>query len=268
MGKIKALMVDVSSNNGAASAYDLEKHYEAGYRVFAPKATQSTTYTWSDGDALTRIWHSLGADAVVWRYHFNGATGTPLAQADYFTRAIAKDWRDGDRWVLDVEAIPASGRAPLPSFSGAQANAFQQRMHKNEPGWDAGIYGGPYGLRDRGVRPLHPDTILWLADYASKIAFIPPGWTKVAAWQYTDRASGLPGIPGSADRSTLDASVMPAAHRHKPTETPLAVRHEAKVILKHLKGRGLPVAAGHGDRALLADLSHEAARVLDIKKAS
>lgn len=216
------MMVDLSSNNPTP---DLAAHWRGGFRVLALKATEGTGYTWTGHRGLADAWHRLGG--VVWHYHFL-TPGDGAAQADHFCATVGASGRHGDRIVVDVETQ---------NDTGAEVSAFIARCatHTALPGV---VYGSPYFLRDHGIRPSH-GWGLWLADYDSKIAFVPPGWSSWLAWQYTDRATGVPGIAGAVDCSHLSAAAMPSAppsgapawyHRVLRLSSPMLHGDDVKVV--------------------------------------
>lgn len=236
-------MVDLSSNNGTP---DLAKHYAAGYRIIALKATESTTYNWPGDDALTARWHALGGKVV--HYHF-ARPGSARAQADYFLSAVAGRWADGDLLCLDAE---------VDGVNGAFAQAFINRCHAKRPNAGGLVYGPPYFLRDHGIKPAH-GWGLWIADYEGKVDFIPPGWERWTARQFTDKATGIPGIPGAVDHSRIRREFLPLA-----PPPPLTDKHRAALVVatKVLNGRKKPLA--DADRKTVAAL--DAAALAALKK--
>jgi GH25 family lysozyme M1 (1,4-beta-N-acetylmuramidase) len=195
-----ALMVDLSSNNPAP---DLKAHWDAGYRVLCLKVTEGTGYAWTASHRLAAEWHSFGLDAVVWHYHFlhPGTTASGAKQADWFWAHVRGDLRAGDRVVCDVETAGETG---------GEVAAFWARYVTHDPRTPRVDYGSPYFLRDHGIRPQHGEA-LWLAQYAARVSFIPPGWTSYLAWQYTQTARGVPGMRGAVDQSHLKPAALPAS---------------------------------------------------------
>lgn len=195
-----ALFVDLSSNNGTPN---LPKHYKAGHRLLALKATEGTDYTWGDHKRLADEWHHLGG--VVWHYHF-ARPGDPLGQANRFLAAVAACFKPGDVLILDAE---------VPGVDGKFTTTFLNRVHAMRGNTPLGIYGSAYFLRDNHIRPVH-EALLWLAGYPT-FPFMPPGWSKVHAHQFSDAAK-VDGIPGKVDYSRL--LVAHPKHPHKPKHAP------------------------------------------------
>lgn len=185
------LFVDLSSNN---SPPNLAKHYRAGHRVLALKATEGTTYTWGDHKRLADEWHRLGGR--VWHYHF-ARPGSPVTQAERFLAAVASCVQPSDVLCLDAE---------VPGVNGAFARSFLNFCHGKRPNSQLAIYGSAYFLRDNKIRPVH-GALLWLAGYPS-YPFIPPGWKRVDAHQFADNAT-VEGCPGKVDCSRLLAYDKP-----------------------------------------------------------
>lgn len=184
------LFFDYSSNNHPP---DLAKLYKQGYRVLALKATEGTTYTWDLHAKLADEWHKQGTDATVWHYAFLQPSD-PGGQGAYFVTQVKDHLRAGDRLVADVEVAGVTNGVVQAFFDRVRATSTLAEE----------IYGSPYFLRDHGVRPEHGQG-LWLADYASKPAFIPPGWARYDAWQFTD-AGKDPSTGSRADESHLTPS--------------------------------------------------------------
>lgn len=200
------LMIDLSSNNPAPNLKEL---WAKGYRVLGLKATESTNYTWSEGLRFADAWHKLGG--TVWHYHF-AQPGNPEAQARHFLSAIRGHTAKGDKLVLDAEVAGVGGQ-----FS----DAFFNVVHAASPLGEE-IYGTPYFIRDSGIRPKHGQG-LWLADYAAHPAFIPPGWRKWDAWQFT-RTSTVSGETGHVDQSHLAKGEWPKPAPKPAPKKPVAPR--------------------------------------------
>lgn len=198
-----ALMIDVSSNNPVPN---LQQHWDAGYRVLALKATESTSYTWTLGNTLADKWHSFGGRVV--RYAFV-RPGNPEAEADFYVAAIRASLRAGDVYAIDAEVDGIDG--PFVRRFIARVNARGPRygiLHRPLHGL---VYGPPYFLRDHGITGYGWG--LWLADYEARPSFIPPGWKTWTAWQFSQTASA-PGTQGSVDESHIRGFLLPVVHRN------------------------------------------------------
>ena len=189
------LMVDLSSNNGAPN---LGAHYKAGYRTIALKATESNNYTWSAHAGLSDEWHKLGGRVV--HYHF-AQPGNPVGQADYFLNAVRPHLGKNDVLCLDAERGGIDG-----AFSRAFIDRVTSRVSV------AGlIYGSPAFLNTNKVQK-YKGWRLWLAEYGPR-ADVPSSWQTWMAWQFTDRATNVPGIPGSVDQSHVRPWLLPGLPR-------------------------------------------------------
>lgn len=184
-------MVDLSSNNPTP---DLTTHYKAGYRTIALKATENTDYTWSAHAGLTDLWHRLGGRVV--HYHF-AQPGNPEGQADHFLAALAGHLGSSDVVCLDAERG---------GVDGTFVRAFIDRVaaHLSVPGM---IYGSPAFLNSNGIGKYR-GWRLWLAEYGPR-ADVPKSWRTWMAWQWTDKATNIPGIPGPVDCSHVRSWLLP-----------------------------------------------------------
>lgn len=222
MTKNAALFGDFSSNN---TPPDIAAYAKAGHRVIALKATEDTNYVWSDHARLTREAHAH--DLTVMHYHF-ARPGSATAQALAFLKAVEGLTAPHDGLVVDCEVGGINGR---------WVTTFLNRVHKAHPNLQLWVYGSPYFLRDHGIRPVH-DAKLWLADYATTIAFTPPGWPHYDAWQFTQTGT-ITGAHGHVDVSrlrTVPAKPKPPAHPKRPPTTPTRWRRWMR-WLRWFKGR-------------------------------
>lgn len=191
--KPSALFIDLSSNNAPLSA---KTYAAAGHQIVALKATEGTTYSWTEGLSAAKAAHAAGL-TVIW-YHF-AQPGSGVAQADVFLKHIAGYIKPGDELCIDCEVDGVNGRL---------VTAWLNRVHKAHPKAELWIYGGAYFLRAHGIRPSH-GAKLWLAAYGSSYPFIPPGWAHYDAWQFTDAAT-VKGVSSRVDLSRLRVEAKPA----------------------------------------------------------
>lgn len=230
------LMVDLSSNNALPN---LTKHYKGGHRVIALKATEGSSYIWDQHGRLSDEWHKLGG--AVWHYCF-ARPGDAKAQAQRFLSVVAPRWKPGDRIVLDAE---------VPGVTATFARAFIAACHAARPDWPGIVYSYASFLAAAKIKPSH-SWGLWLAAYQAEEPKPPAGWDRLTAWQFTDKQTGLPGIPGAVDCShLLDPDVVPA----QPVKAhPLSRRHRrwAKRLTVAFGKRTHPLTAD--DRKTLAAL--------------
>lgn len=212
------LMIDISSNNPIPN---LRKHYKAGHRVIAIKATESSSYTWAEHARLADQWHKLGG--AVWHYHF-ARPGNAANQADYFLRAVHRHFKAGDRIVLDAEVTGVTA-----SFVRDFIGRCQQRV----PLWPGIVYSYASFLTRAKIKPS-PGWGLWLAAYGTVQPKPVAGWSALTAWQYTDR-SRVAGETGTVDESRLlDPRVIPA-EKERPVKK---LAHYNKTIAAALVGIG------------------------------
>lgn len=196
------LMVDLSSWNAAPN---LLAHYRGGFRVLALKATEGTSYTWSGDAAYADEWHRLGGRVV--HYHF-ARPGDPVTQADKFLAAVKPHLRRGDVLALDAE-VSGVDRQFQAAFL-ARLRAKSPRLGLTKP---RTLTYGPASF----LRPFAANgSGLWVADYAPPADPV-PGWRGWTAWQFTDRATDLPGIPGAVDCSHIRGFLLPVFRPSPPT---------------------------------------------------
>lgn len=252
-----AYMIDVSSNNPPPSLRRLRRD---GFRVIAIKATEGTHYVFGEGLKLADEAHALGFRVVF--YHFARAGIPGHHQADYFLHAIRRHLRRGDWYCIDLEGQPkaAGYRAWRPGEARMVHDSFVDRVRADGPRFGAlrrrlgGLtYGGPYFLRDHGVRRHY--WRLWLADYARKPTFIPPGWRTWTAWQYTQTAR-VAGEAGAVDESHIRRPLIPLLARTghpalRPGAHGPAVR-QLQDLLNRCTRAGLTVDGKYGPKTASA----------------
>ena len=208
----KYQMVDV---NGYRVPTNLAAHYRAGFRVLCVKVTQGSGYSWPQGLAIIDAWHKQGPDAHCVVYHFATAGIPGAAQADHFLATVSPHLRWKDVYCIDMEGQPNGYRQWAHGEAKAVHDAFIDRVNANGRRFgrlrrktlNGLTYGGPYFLRDNGIRK-HGGWRLWIAAYAAKLPFIPPGWLTYMAWQYTDAQTGVPGMPSSLDCSHIKSWLL------------------------------------------------------------
>lgn len=204
---VQMLMVDVNSYHAPS---DLLAHYKAGRRVIGVKVTEGVDYVWQRGLQIIDEWHRLGPDAHAVPYHFATAGHSGATQADHYLAAVRSHLRWADKFCIDVEGQPGSYRQWAHGEAKAVHDAFIDRANAAGPRYGrlklkrlSGLtYGGPYFLRDSGIRK-RGGWRLWIAAYVDRLPFIPPGWWTWMAWQNTDRAMHVPGVPGPVDQSVI-----------------------------------------------------------------
>jgi hypothetical protein len=191
------LMVDLSSNNGPPN---LAAHWNGGYRTIALKATENIGYTWPAHAGYADQWHSYGGRIIrgrVVHYHF-ARPGDPVAQADHFVNTIRGHFGRRDVVCLDAERG---------GVNGTFARAFIDRVITRMGTVNGLIYGSPSFLNANGIGKYR-GWRLWLAEYGPR-ADVPRSWRTWMAWQWTDRATGVPGIPGAVDQSHIKSWLLP-----------------------------------------------------------
>lgn len=195
-------MVDISSHNTITS---LQRLYDSGVRVLAPKASEGTNYVWDRHAKICDTWHSFGG--FINHYHFMHPGGTPeaFAEAELFYRVI-KD----HVWPFDLITVDAETHGE----SNAEVGAFIDRMVQHFPHIRGLEYSYAAFLNETHIGP-HDHWGLWVAGYGSSSAPSVPAWKGgYTAWQYTD-AGTVPGISGHVDISHLQRRVVePTLHRN------------------------------------------------------
>jgi GH25 family lysozyme M1 (1,4-beta-N-acetylmuramidase) len=212
----KLSMVDLSSNNPNPN---LSQHYSAGHRLLLLKASEGTTYSWSQAAFDARSWHHFGG--ICGHYAFL-RPGNGTAQADKFLSTIGPYLGPCDFLVADAEVNGVDGR---------EVHEFLDRVHQHKPQLRTLVYGTAYFLRDKGVTPLH-GAGLHIAGYPN-VDFIPPGWHRWMAHQFTQsgRATGMP-------------SLVDVSHLHRQMLQPVLRRGMVNYAVRDLK-HGL-LHAGYG----------------------
>lgn len=199
-----------------------------------------------DPDYVERAKAAHAHGVAVDHYCF-GQAESGESQANFFLSTV--DYKMGDRFVIDAEVGGVNGQVVLD---------FINTCHTAKPGIPGLVYGSPYFLRDNNIRPIH-GWGLWLADYASRWAFVPPGWQSPNMWQYSQTAK-CPGISGECDMSKI---LSPVATQAKATGLSVLSKSYANHLIKRLSKRAadknLLNAAG---KALLRQLVKVAQTVI------
>lgn len=194
---------DVSSYQG----YPDWAAVAASGRAFAwTKATEGLEY---GNPYFTGNWQAIRAAGLVrGAYHFaQPDVSSPEAQAEFFLSRVG-DLVPGDLLALDLEA--GSGNLldwALRFLRHAAARVFFKPM----------LYSGRWFLDPHGVE-ANPDLGeygLWLSGYQADQPALPPGWTALAMWQFTD-ADSIPGIVGQVDESYFEGDLAQLAKYGKP----------------------------------------------------
>jgi GH25 family lysozyme M1 (1,4-beta-N-acetylmuramidase) len=186
-------MVDLSSNNGVPN---LKVHFDAGYRMIMLKATEATTYDWAAHNTYTADFHKIGGG--VDHYHF-GRQGDARAQARFFVSQIRGSF-DRKRDVVTIDA-------ETNGVNGVFVRAFIDTVIAELGAVKGLIYGSPAFLNANGIGKYR-GWRLHLAEYGPH-ADVPRSWVTWMAWQWTDRARGIPGMPGAVDCSHIKSWMLP-----------------------------------------------------------
>lgn len=148
--------------------------------------------------------HRAGALAVginsIWYYHFSKPDlgNDPIAEANwqyYVVGAI----RPQDRIVLDFEVSD-------PRATSDWAHRFLAQQEANYGGQLPVIYASTSYILARLQDPMLARFPLWLADWThdpSARPLCPSPWKSYSAIQYTDQATGIPGIAEAVDADVL-----------------------------------------------------------------
>lgn len=184
------LFVDLYAGDGKKDLVELSKHKE--YIGAMGKATQGTYY--HDAAWFSWFWQTVAAndrygdDWFATAYHYYDARIDPIAQADFYLKAVeaAGGWRRGDIWpVVDVER--GGQRGPLVAAAiDAGVTAFVQRV-EDVTGQQVMLYGGEL-IRSLGITSRMGCRYAWVAEYEAQLS--PLIYTKmgfkledVFAWQ-------------------------------------------------------------------------------------
>jgi GH25 family lysozyme M1 (1,4-beta-N-acetylmuramidase) len=183
--------VDISNYNTVTSWTD----YRNWSSRIALKSSEGTSYI--DPTFATNRANAKAAGVTdIWHYHFArpDLNNDPVKEAQFQARTVGEIGAN-DLVILDLEVNDARATAEW-------AYQFLAQQERSYPG-QVGIYASSAYIQQR----LQSDSRLsqyhlWLANWtynpASRPA-CPLPWKNYIALQYTDRATGIPGIAGSVD---------------------------------------------------------------------
>lgn len=170
----------------------------ASGRTFAwTKATEGLGYV---NPYLARNWPAIrSAGLTRGAYHFGHGELDPLLQADFFLSHVP-DLQPGDLLALDLEEGPGNLLQWALAFLGRVAQ---------QVGFRPLLYSGRWFLDPHGVEGSADlaQYALWLSGYQANTPALPPGWSTLAMWQFTD-ASYIPGINGPCDESVFFGGIL------------------------------------------------------------
>jgi len=209
--------VDVASfqhPNGAAINWG--QVASAGIQFAAVKVTEGAYY--QNPYALSDLAQAGAAGLSVMAYAFaipngDGASASPVVQADYVLNYLAGAGGPLPRIMLDIEYDPYVSTDHTNECYGlsksamvtwiaqfdaeVQARTGQDPIIYTPPPWWQTCTGGASGFRQVPV---------WVPDYSGGSSpTLPPGWTNWAFWQYTSSGtvSGI-STPGNTDLDQLN----------------------------------------------------------------
>jgi GH25 family lysozyme M1 (1,4-beta-N-acetylmuramidase) len=186
--------VDISSHQSDAGFIDLKAYWNAGHRDLMLKATEGTTYSWSQMRGLAQQWHGFGLNARVGYYHWLYGNESADAQFAWFWSQVSGVFRQGDWLMTDFEDTDAGRQVSDAAFAAAlrrfnELAAGEGPIHTYTGNWY--IANKPQCIAYLRTQPVV------MSDYAHSPPLNPYGLSYVAH-QYTDRAS-VPGMPGLVD---------------------------------------------------------------------
>lgn len=186
------IIIDISHHNG--SNLDFAAAANSGIEAIIHKASQGTTGV--DEMYAANKPAILAAGLFFGSYHFGDGTDGG-SQALHYLQTIGAS--PNELLVLDFEHNPAG-----PSMTLVEAHAFINTIFQRVGKFPV-LYAGAF-LKD--MLKGYPDPVLaqcplWLAQFGP-VPALPPGWSRVSLWQYTDgatppNAQAVPGI-GYCDR--------------------------------------------------------------------
>jgi GH25 family lysozyme M1 (1,4-beta-N-acetylmuramidase) len=164
---------------------------------------------------------SAGVETILY-YHFarpdlNGA----VAEADWLAHIVGPI-RANDRVILDYEK-------EVPQATTSWAVEWLARAEQYYPGKIV-FYSYEAYISERLQDPRLPKYPLWLADYTYNSAnrpACPLPWKNYDYLQYTDRATGIPGVPG-----TVDANVSLTISTPTPPKEEGMILHDTDQFFK------------------------------------
>jgi GH25 family lysozyme M1 (1,4-beta-N-acetylmuramidase) len=160
------------------------------------KATEGVGYV---NPQFAHDWQAAKAAGLVrGAYHFAQPSQNPngwAAEVDHFLATVGA-LEPGDLLVLDLEV----GNGDL---SGWASNWFSRAITR--AGFRPFLYSyGPF-IDAHNLHGLSSNP-LWLAAYQSQQPPTPAGWTNIAIWQHSDKAS-VPGVQGNVDENVTSLSL-------------------------------------------------------------
>jgi lysozyme len=205
--------------------------YRQWSSVVAIKATEGIGYTSPTFAAQRAGAIAAGIDTLL-LYHFARPDlgNDPVAEANYM-HSIVGPIRDTDLIILDYEVQnPAANAGWAARWLAEQALNY---------GKLPGIYASDAYIRERLQYSVLAKYPLWLAAWtynANVRPPCPPPWSSYTAWQFSDRATNVPGVPGSVDCNIFLGETKPMA----TTTIPLGWHDDGKTL-----------TASNGDKVVL-----------------
>jgi lysozyme len=170
-------VIDLSHHNSVTS---FEQVKNDGILGVIHKATQGTQFVDAEYEGRRRAADSAGL--LFGSYHF-GVQGDPQGQADHYLDVVDST----ELMVLDFEPNPIDGTMTL-----AEAEAFVTRIN-DQTGRFPGLYSGEFFLNDQlknNTNTVLKECFLWIAKFSATRPRIPPAFSIITLWQYTDGNDG------------------------------------------------------------------------------
>lgn len=168
--------------------------YAAWSKVVAIKSTEGVGYTSSTFAAQRAGAIAAGIETILY-YHYGrpDLLNSPEVEANYM-QGIVGAIRESDIVILDYEV-----QTPHATADWAARWLAQQALNYGKL---PGIYASDAYIRERLQDTRLAKYPLWLAYWtydASSRPPCPPPWSAYYALQFSDRVTGVPGVPGTVD---------------------------------------------------------------------
>jgi len=189
--------VDISDFQPDIGWADYKKWAEQGdgMSTVAIKSTEGVGFTASSFHAHRTGALAVGIDRLI-IYHFArpDLNNSPIAEANWQFQVVG-ECRPQDILILDLEVEDSRATAEW-------AYEWLVQQERNYGGKLPGIYASDGYIRARLGDPRLARYPLWLANWQfdpNERPASPWPWSTYAYLQYTDRATNIPGIPGTVD---------------------------------------------------------------------
>jgi GH25 family lysozyme M1 (1,4-beta-N-acetylmuramidase) len=223
--------VDISAYQGSIDfvAYRAWAASIDGIARIAMKSSEGVGFTDPSFAANRSRALAAGIDCIYY-YHFArpGLGNNAQQEANWQYDAVGAV-RAQDLLILDFEEN-------APQATGAWAYAWLAQQESNYGGKLPGIYASSSYIQQRLQDARLVRYPLWLANWTftpDARPSCPPPWTSYQFLQYTDKATGIPGIAGTVDANVFLGKIQP-----KPEEKPIMIDLNNPTVASHFKAEG------------------------------